>query len=188
VALEEATQARAGIAAERTETLDAARREAATAAKEALDEARTQADAMLATAKATIGQNVEVACKANAEQASDLSLMIAARLLERLNSPAVQSAFLSQLVEAITKMPAVDRAALVDDPKGIEVVTATETSAEREVIQKTIQTALGGTPNLRFVTDPDLIAGLELRSAHFILHNSWQADLTQIRKVVKDAA
>jgi F-type H+-transporting ATPase subunit b len=39
---------------------------------------------------------------------------------------------------------------------------------------------LGGTPRLRFVTDPDLIAGLELRSAHFVLHNSWRADLETI--------
>jgi F-type H+-transporting ATPase subunit b len=40
---------------------------------------------------------------------------------------------------------------------------------------------------LRFVTDPALIAGLELRSPHFVLHNSWAADLAQIGKALKDA-
>jgi F-type H+-transporting ATPase subunit b len=39
-----------------------------------------------------------------------------------------------------------------------------------------------------FVTDPDLIAGLELRSAHFVLHNSWRADLETILKEVENAA
>ena len=42
--------------------------------------------------------------------------------------------------------------------------------------------------DLRFDIDCDLIAGVELRSPHFVLRNSWQADLTQIRKAVKDAA
>jgi F-type H+-transporting ATPase subunit b len=41
---------------------------------------------------------------------------------------------------------------------------------------------------LRFVTDPDLIAGLELRGAHFVLHNSWRADIEQILKEIGDAA
>ncbi|MFT6446330.1 MAG: F-type H+-transporting ATPase subunit b, partial [Sulfitobacter pontiacus] len=55
-------------------------------------------------------------------------------------------------------------------------------------IKKEIQTALGGTTEIRFTTDPNLIAGLELRSPHFTLHNSWAADLIQVRKAVKDAA
>jgi F-type H+-transporting ATPase subunit b len=35
---------------------------------------------------------------------------------------------------------------------------------------------------------PRLIAGLELRSAHFVLRNSWRADLETIRKEVENAA
>lgn len=191
-ALAEVTQARAGIAAERSAVLDAAREEAVTASKAALTEARAKASAMLAAAKTTIEHDAEIARNANAAHASDLSLKIAAKLLERLNGPAVQSAFLSQLVEAIAQMPASDREALGAGPKGIEIVTAddmaTNTAAKRKMIEKAVQTALGGTPMLKFVTDPDLIAGLELRSPHFVLHNSWQADLAQIRKAVKNAA
>jgi F-type H+-transporting ATPase subunit b len=106
-------------------------------------------------------------------------------------SPDVQSVFLAQLIKAIEKMPASNRAALVDDPMGIEIVTAIDMGAEGAAQRKktidAVQKALGSTPDLRFVTDPDLIAGLELRSPHFVLRNSWQADLAQIRKVVKDA-
>ncbi|PRY80534.1 F-type H+-transporting ATPase subunit b [Yoonia maritima] len=186
-ALEEATQARAGIAAERSATLDAAQKEAATATKATLTEARVKADAMLATAKTTIVQDRDAAQKANEAQAADLAMKIAAKLLERLNCNATQSAFLSQLTEAIAKIPPADLTAVLDDPKGIEIVTATALGAEQSNTNKVVQTALGGKADLKFSTDPDLIGGLELRSPHFVLHNSWQADLKQIQKAVRDA-
>lgn len=188
VALAEAAEARAGIAAERTAVLDAARAEAETASKAALAEARAKAETIVAAAKITIAHDAEAARKANAQQASDLSLKIAARLLRRMDSPAVRSAFLSQLVDAIADMPAAAREALVADPNGVEIVSTAHTSAERQKIEKAVEAALGGSPVLRFAIEPALIAGLELRSPHFILHNSWQADLAQVRKAVKDVA
>jgi F-type H+-transporting ATPase subunit b len=143
---------------------------------------------MLATAKTTIAHDREAAQKENEDQAADLAIKISAKLLERLNGPAIQSAFLSQLVEAIGKISPADLAALLADPKTIEIATASATDAEHKQIEKAVQTALGGKPKLKFVTDPDLIAGLELRSPHFVLHNSWQADLKQVQKAVRDAA
>ncbi|MDF1856557.1 hypothetical protein [Pseudooceanicola sp.] len=187
-ALVEVTQARAGIAAEQTAALEAARTEAEAAAKLTLDAAHAKADALLAAAKTSIAHSMAEAEKRNAAKASDLSLTIAATLLARLDGPTVQSAFLAQLTEAITKLPPADRAALLAAPDGIEVVTATDPGSDRTAIEQAIRTALEGPATLRFVTDPDLIAGLELRSAHFVLRNSWQADLTQVRKAIKDAA
>ena len=188
VALEGATHARAGIAAERAATLDAARKEAATATKATLAEARAKANALLAIAKITAEQGRETAQKANESHAADLAMKIAAKLLERLNGTAAQTAFLSQLIDVIAKIPPADLTALLDAPKGIEIVTANPLGAEREKVEKAVQTALGGTADLKFVADPDLIGGLELRSPHFVLHNSWQADLKQVQKAVRDAA
>ena len=187
-ALAEVSKSREGIAAERAAVLDAARTEASKASTAAMAEARAKADAMLAAAKASIEKSAIAAAKANAAQASELSLTIAAKLLDRMTCAEVQTAFLHQLVDAIAKMPEADRAALVSDPKGIEIVTATDSTPERSKIDKAVKAALGGAPVLRFVTDPDLIAGLELRSPHFVLHNSWAADLAQISKAVKDAS
>ncbi len=186
--LAEVTKARAGIAAERTALLDKARAEAEIASKAALAEARTKAEAILAAAKVSISHDAEAARKDIENQAADLSIKIAARLLQQLNGPAVQSAFLSQLIEAISNMTIADRNALVADPKGVEIVSAVDTRAARKKIENAVQTALGGKPKIRFTIDPDLIAGLELRSPHFVLHNSWQANLTQVRKAIKDAA
>ncbi|KIN71912.1 F0F1 ATP synthase subunit B family protein [Sulfitobacter guttiformis] len=194
-ALKEATDARAGIADERNAKLEAARAEAQAASKEVLADARTKADALLATAKTTLNHNAKAAEEANAAKASCLSLKIAAKLLERLNSSSVQSDFLSQLVKAIKKLPAKDRGALCTTPTGVEVVTALEpeTDAKRKEIVQAVNAALGGNAQIRIVVDPDLIAGVELRSPHFVLRNSWQADLVQIQKAItpeaaKDAA
>ena len=187
-AMAEVTQARNGLAAERAVILERARAEADAAAKAITEAAHARVEAMQGAAKAAIAREAEALRKADAARASDLSLEIAAQLLGRLNGPAVQSVFLSLLVEAIAAMPDADRAALAADPGGVAIVTATDPGAEAEAIRTAVQAALGGAPDLRFVTDPALIAGVELRSPHFALHNSWQADLAQVRKAVKDAA
>ena len=97
----------------------------------------------------------------------------------------IQAAFLEQLVEAIANLSPSDRAALTASETVIEIVTASEPEdVEMAGIEKAVKNALGGTPGIRFVTDPDMIAGLELRQAHFVLRNSWRADLETIRKEV----
>lgn len=186
-ALEEVTQDRASIGAEHSEILDTARKEAATATKATLAEASDRADVILANAKTQVQEDRETAQKETESQAADLAMKIAARLLGRLNSATTQSAFLSQLIEAIADIPTADLSALLDDPKGIEVVTASDIAPDHKAIEKALQKALSGKPKLNFITDTNLIGGLELRSAHFTLHNSWQADLKQIQKAVRDA-
>jgi F-type H+-transporting ATPase subunit b len=187
-ALAEVTETRAGIAAERDTILAEAKAAADTDTKAALSDAQTRADALLAAARADIDRDREIARKENAAQAAALSVEIAARLLSQFNTPAVQAAFLARLVEAIAGLPAADRAALKASGANIEILTASEPeSAQKADIAKTIKRALGGTPSLGVVTEPALIAGLELRSAHFMLHNSWRADLENVLKEVTDA-
>lgn len=187
-AMAEATAARAGIAAEREALLDAARADADLATKSALADAATRVAAMHAAAQTAIAHDNEAAAKANAAQAAALSLDIAAKLLGRLNGPAVQSAFLDLLVQAIGTLPEAERTAIATNPDGLEIVLPTEVGGQKAAIESALRKALGGKPVLRFVVDPALLAGIELRTAHFALHNSWQADLAQIAKAVKDAA
>jgi F-type H+-transporting ATPase subunit b len=187
-ALADAARARGGMADERAALLDAARAEAQSATTAALAKAKDEAEAMLAAAKTAIAHDAEAADAGNAAKASELSLTIAATLLGRLNGPAVQAAFLSQLIDAIAQLPATDLKALRGDPDGIDIIAASAAGERRGAIERAVRTALGGDAKLRFAVDPDLLAGLELRGAHFALRNSWQADLMQIRKAVQDAA
>ncbi|WP_019953285.1 ATP synthase F0 subunit B [Yoonia vestfoldensis] len=187
-ALAEVEEAKAGIAADRETVLADAKATAEKDAKTAMAAAQAKTDALVAAARADIDRNRETARKDTAKKAVGLSVEIAAKLLGRFNTPGVQAAFRTNLIVAIVGMSASDRATLTTVAVDIDIVTATDPeTAERTEIERTINEALGGTPCLRFVTDPDLIAGLELRSAHFVLHNSWRADLQTILNEVENA-
>ena len=187
-ALAEVVETRAGIASERDAILVEAKAAADTVAKATLKDAQTKADSLIAAARTAIDRDRNTARKENATRAAELSVEIAARLLARFDTAEVQAAFLVQLVEAIADMSAADRKALMASDADIEIVTATNMEgAESVKIERAAKDALGGTPSLRVVTDHSLIAGLELRSGHFVLHNSWRADLENILKEVENA-
>jgi len=188
-ALAEVVENRAGIAAECDAILVEAKAAADKVAKTMLKDAQTKADTLIAAARTEIDRDKNTARKQNAARAAELSVEIAARLLGRFNTPAVQAAFLAQLVEAIAGMSASDRSALTTSEADIEIISATAPEgAERAEIEQAVKDAFGGAPSLRLVKDPSLIAGLELRSGHFVLHNSWRADLETILREVENAA
>jgi F-type H+-transporting ATPase subunit b len=188
-ALTEVAEAQAGIAAERHAKLAEAKATADTVSEVAREQAKAEADAMLADARTAIDHERNTARKENATKAAELSVEIAAHLLGRFSTTAVRETFLTQLVAAITHLSESDRVALIGSEDGTEIVTATDIEdVEKTKIEHLIREALGGTPKIRFVTDPSLIAGLELRSGYFVLHNSWKADLTQILKEIEDVA
>lgn len=187
--LAEVTRDREGIAAERETILAAATAAADSATKATLDETQDKAEKLVAAARLAIERDTDIARKENAAQATRLAVEIAAKLLTPLNTPEIQAAFLARLVEAIGRMSAADRSALAATTAGIDLVSASDLGdKDKEKITKAIGQALDASPKLTFVTDPDLIAGLELRTAHFVLHNSWQSDLAGILKDLKNAA
>ncbi|MCR8723802.1 F0F1 ATP synthase subunit B family protein [Frigidibacter sp. ROC022] len=188
-ALAEVAEIRAGMAAEREALLAKAATEAETATKAVLAEARDKADKLIAAAELARKRDAEAARAREAARSAELAVDIARRLLDRLPREEVQAAFLDLLVKALTEMKPQDRAALQGAREGIELVGPTDLeAAEQARIAKAVQTALGGPAKLRFVTEPELIAGFELRTSHFVLHNSWQADLDAILKELKHAA
>lgn len=188
-ALAEVTRLRAGIAAEREAVLTAATASAEVAKKAALNAAHDEAEKLIAAARRDIDRNAETSRKENAVKTSELAVDIAAKLLAPLNTPAVQEGFLTQLVEAIAGMSAADKAALGDENAAIELVSAAELNeATKAKTGKAVMEALGARPELSFVVEPELIAGLQIRTAHFVLHNSWKSDLARILKDLKNAA
>jgi F-type H+-transporting ATPase subunit b len=188
-ALADVTQARAGIAAERTAALAEAAREAEAQSKQAAAAAQTQADTLLAAATATAKAKTEADSAAANAASATLAVSMARKLLAGLDTQVVQAAFLDRLVAGIAEMTPSDRAALVATPGGVDLVSpdALDATAQAKVTAA-VHKALGGKPDLHFVTDPALIAGGELRTAHFTLHNSWRADLDDIAGALTDAA
>jgi F-type H+-transporting ATPase subunit b len=188
-ALAELTSAREGIAAEREAVLAEAAKTAAATSAATLEAAREKSASLIAAAQAEISRDREAAEKEQSAQAAELAVEIAAKLLDGLNSAEIQNTFLESLVEALSQMSADDRAALAATKSGIELVSATEPDeTQKSEITNAVRQALGSTPKLTFVTDPSLIAGLEIRTKHFELRNSWQLDLARILKELKSAA
>ena len=177
-ALAEVTQTRAGMAEERAALLADAAAQAEVAAKATLSAAREKAEALLSAAQATIAQDTDTARRNNAQQAVTLSVEMAGALLARLDGPAVEAAFLAQLAAALAGLPDAERETL-RTTSGIQIVTA-HAPNDPEAIRDALRTALGDAPALSFTTNPALLGGIELHSAHFVLRNSWQSDLAAI--------
>lgn len=187
-ALAEVTKTRAGLAKEREALLASAATEAEAAAKAKLAEASVHAERILASARLAGRRETESAHTKTMENAAQLAVDIAQKLLTRLDSDKVQAAFLDHLIKAIEQIKPKDRAALSATEGGLLLVSPNELkAAEKAEITKVVSRALGGKPVLSFVTDADLIAGLEIRSTHFVLGVSWQSDLASIMKDLKNA-
>lgn len=188
-ALAEVNKTRAEMASERDALLAEAAAKAEAATKAALAAATEKAEALLKTARQDREREAETLRAKTAADAAELAVEIARKLLAPLGTGKVDTTFLDLLVEAVDRMPSDDKETLLKTDGGIDLVSARELDdATKTQAATAIGTALGGQPRLNFLSDPDLIAGFEIRTAHFILRNSWQSDLSVILKDLKNAA
>lgn len=180
-ALAEIERTRAGFARERetimAEAHEASERERTTRLAEAEKQVRALEDAM----KTTIAREKQAVDKAWAERASRLAVDIAERLAARLDGPAVRAAFLDWLVKEIRALPTSARQAAAAEGVTLEATSATALlPADQDRYREQIGAAFGVHPQIVFKADSALIAGLELQGPHFVVSNSWRADLTKI--------
>jgi F-type H+-transporting ATPase subunit b len=172
---------RAGFAAERDKILAEARGDSERAGAAKLAEAAQQVAALVAGAKVSAAEDAGAARLAWASRSSDLAVDIAKRLAARLDGPAVHRVFLDWALKAIRALPASTREAATSAPLGLETTSATPLDpTEQEQATKLIGEAFGAPILVAFKTDAELIAGLEIRTDHLVVSNSWRADLAQI--------
>ena len=187
-ALAEIEATRASFAMERKTLLSKAADEAEAATEEALADARDAADKLTAATRRAAERDAATARDQAIDDGAALAVDIARKLLARLDTPEARTAFLGLLVGSIEAMTPQDRAALSATAGGIELVGPGDLQdADQAKTADAVRRALGGRPTLTFTSDPGLIAGLELRTDHFALHNSWRADLDVILKDLKHA-
>jgi F-type H+-transporting ATPase subunit b len=186
-ALDALASTRAGLSADADALLAAARQDADTARDAVLAKARAEADSLHDTAKTARVRAAETLKASAMADAQGLALIVAGRLLARLPPAAIDAAFLGWLVDGIKALSAAEREALAGAP--LDVISATpQDSGAQDDIAQAITAALGQPATLTFRTDPDLIAGHELHSPHFILRNSWAADLVRIKAALDPSA
>ena len=172
---------RAGFAKERDAILAAARESAEKAGAAQLAEVGRQASALEATAKADIETAAVKDRKEWTDRSATLALVIAQRLLVRLDGAAVRATFLDWLLKAIRDLPPATRQAMTETGATLEASSPTPLdAADQDRTRRAIGVAFGAEPQIAFKTDPSLIAGLELTGPHVVMSNSWRADLTRI--------
>lgn len=119
------------------------------------------------------------------QEAADLALTIAERLLTRLPPQVVSRAFLTSLDEVLGAHPA--RASLAGSSVEVRSAAPLDTEAQadcREILARLI----GNIQSLSFRTDPALIAGVELASRDIVVRNSWRADLERLTSTLHEDA
>jgi F-type H+-transporting ATPase subunit b len=180
-ALADIERTRAGFAGERDALLAAARKAAELERAAILAKAATEAAALEAEAKAAAARDVEAANRAWIERASRLAVAIAGRLVERLQGPTAQDAFMDGLLKAIRELPEAARLGATAPGVRLEAISATPIEpADRQRFSDEIGAALGQPAGIDFKSDAALIAGYELTAPHFTVGNSWRGDLAGI--------
>ena len=188
-ALAEVTKTRAGLAAEREVLLADASTKATAATTTLMAEASENAESLLLAARQLRKRESTAAITQNAADSALLAVDIARKLLARLDLDKIHATFLDSFVEPIERMTAADKQMLLNATGGIDLVSAVELDDEARLkVSALVGHALDGGPALNFLTDPDLIAGFEMRTQHFVLRDNWQSDLATILADLKHAA
>jgi F-type H+-transporting ATPase subunit b len=183
LALEGIAKTREGLQAERESVIVEAQASAEAVGEEIRAQARQEADALRARALEQWEKEQAARQSALESQAVELAVVMAARLMGRLEGAVVREVFLEWLVEAIAALPEKDRQSAAAPGAPLEAISAAALAPdEQSRVSEAVRAALGTERKIVFTTDPSLIAGLELRGPHFSLRNSWRADLDKLRQ------
>lgn len=181
-------QSRAGIAAERNQAIAQARAGADTARTALIAQANDDIARQRTDAAATLARDRTAMERAVIDHARELALDIARKLLSRIGPAVAVDGFVASLSDRLEALPPQERAVLVD-AGNVEIVTAAALpEATRERVRHAVAAALGDSAvDLTFATDPAVIAGLELRTRHGAVRNSWRNDLDEITAALAGA-
>lgn len=180
-----ATAERERIAAERDGLMENARAEAAAEKKRLLAQSAEALARQKEEAEAALARQRHESESELVAQASQLSVDIARRLLERLPPETAFAAFLAGLETALQNLPddGADGITGADGEHPVEVVTAAPLSDDQaRQVRALLEAAAGAAVALEFRADPALIAGIEVHTRNTIIRNNWQADLARIRE------
>jgi F-type H+-transporting ATPase subunit b len=165
-------QTRAEIAAERARMIEDARAEIQkqkSAALKHLDEERDS------VAREILGRSMQIA------------VQLAEQLLRQFAAPRLDELLLGRLLEHLDKLPVNERTALLDqsaaDGGQLIVTTACPLDSDAEAKWRAaLNQRLGGSQDITFVADKELIAGTELKFPHAVLRFSWRHALADAQR------
>ncbi|ABE31081.1 ATP synthase delta (OSCP) subunit [Paraburkholderia xenovorans LB400] len=184
---DKATQETQQLAAAHGEAMKAVATEAAAQKQALLNAAQAEADALRAAAKGEAAGARAEQDKLASERASRLAVDIAAKLLDRLPESMRVSGFVDGLAEGIARLPESARAGFWEDG-AVPLLAAPRALSpqEQDQCRAMLATCMKREVPVNFEVDPQLIAGLELRSPHAVVRNSFGAELVRIKEALLD--
>jgi F-type H+-transporting ATPase subunit b len=180
-----AEEERQHLQQQRPELLERARREADQQRSELVREAKNEATRIISEAEKKAERILSRAGQARAEETKQLALRIAGRLVENLPMGLPLAGYTERLVEAIGKLDAGKLDALLNGAGKLTLVAPTPPrDSDVKAVRKALAAVTGQDIVLEVETDRDIIAGLELKSRHGVIHNSLRSDLERVSAAV----
>ena len=172
-------------AAERLKIIEAARAEAETQRSEILEKSRKEAAGIAQKAEAEAKRQHAQVREERTREAATLSVRITERLMMNLPHDARVNGYPTRLQKALADLDPALRHALAADPATLRIAAPRALSdAELQQTQQAIRTALDTEPPTTVEVDEAMIAGLELRGRHGVIHNSLRYDLGRIAEAM----
>jgi F-type H+-transporting ATPase subunit b len=182
-------QQRAAIDQERHQALEEAHARAKEGAASLLGRARADAEKLLAEERQRIEKERAEVADALRQDAIELGVAIARRLLAETDNGSPDRPFLERALARLQNLAEPERSALIDrlaDGHVVQVVTAAPLDpAGRDDFTRRLCELVGTDIEVQFATDPTLLAGAELHFPHSVLHHSWQDSLREIEEDLK---
>jgi F-type H+-transporting ATPase subunit b len=147
-----------------------------------LEEAKSEARALVESARTSVAREREAAMSALRAEILRLAGELAARVLEPIESPLLDTVFLERAEAHLKGLAEEERERLqrdlAENGARLSVVTATPLAkSERSRWQKRLGDVLGHGEATEFSADSSILGGVELRFPHAVLKLTWDAQL-----------
>lgn len=180
---------RAQLDTQRRELLEKAHADVEAERAKIMEQAKHDANALMESTRGAMEHEREAALSETREQVLDLAVELASRLLRGMQSATLDDVFLRHLEKQLGALPAEELERLRGDLTGAEgglaVVTAGALAAETQSHwREHLEALLGQGRSMEFLTDPDIIGGVELRFPHSVLKLTWADQLKQAKSAL----
>ena len=177
-ARQEAETVKAKNAVGRFKLLEEARAEAEKQKTELIAKARDEAAEIVAAANTAAGKLSDEARSRQLRRISELAVSVSKRLIANMPEDKLIAGYDKRLSDILEKLDSDQKNALVEDAGQLQLVAPRRLDkAELAAARRTVRAVIPGGDNIPLVVDQKLIAGLELRSPHAVIHNSVGSDL-----------
>ncbi len=181
---------RAALAQERQQMLKKSHEDLEKERRQALDDAKRQADELLEDARQAIAKERAAALTEIRRQAAALAVELASDVLRQTQPEGGAGDYMARLEKQLAEMPPEERERLekdlAEDGAALEVVTAAPLGPEAQSDwARRLAVSLAPEDKIRLAVDPGILGGAELRFPHAVLKFTWADQLRKAKELLQ---